>query len=221
METSSEKKTSAERIRALRKWRKEVGTSFQEQENARISALWKSQRKTMNIDQLKEHHKKVAEHVRLFLLHKKLRQQDIIESLPVKSGKGFKTPQSLGKAIRKLDNNLPKSPTKQRAVVNGLAKWVGLELSPKITHNHGQRINQRFTEENKKLITDFYVNTDVVHTMPGMHDEMTVWENGIKSKCRKYYLIMFLKEVYELFKQSYPDITVGFSKFASLRPANV
>ena len=124
----------------------------------------------------------------------------------------------MGKAIRKLDNNLPKSPTKQRAVVNGLAKRVGLELSPKITHNHGQRINQRFTEENKKLITDFYVNTDVVYTM---HDEMTVWENGIKSKRRKYYLIMFLKAVYELFKQSYPDITVGFSKFASLRPANV
>ena len=54
-----------------------------------------------------------------------------------------------------------------------------------------------------------------------MHDEMIVLENGIKSKCRKYYLIMFLKEVYELFKQSYPDITVGLSKFASLRPANV
>ena len=32
---------------------------------------------------------------------------------------------------------------------------------------------------------------------------------------------MFLKEEYELFKQSYPDITLGFSKFASLRPANV
>ena len=129
--------------------------------------------------------------------------------------------QSLGKAIRKLDNNLPKSPTKQRAVVNGLAKRVGMELSPKITHNHGQRINQSFTEESKKLITDFYVNTDVVYTMPGMHDETTVWENGIKSKCRKYYLITFLKEAYELFKQSYPDITVGFSKFASLRPVNV
>ena len=79
-------------------------------------------------------------------------QQEIIESLPVKSGKGFKTPQSLGKAIQKLDNNLPKSPTKQRVVVNGLAKQAGLELSPKITHNHGLRINQRFTEENKKLI---------------------------------------------------------------------
>ena len=76
-----------------------MGTSFQEQENARISALRKSQRETMNIDQLKEHLKKVAEHVRLFRLHKKLRQQEIIESLPVKSGKGFKTTQSLEKAI--------------------------------------------------------------------------------------------------------------------------
>ena len=51
----------------------------------------------MNIDQLKEHCKKVAERVRLFRLGKKLRKQEIIESLPVKSGKGFKTPQSFGK----------------------------------------------------------------------------------------------------------------------------
>ena len=126
-----------------------MGTSFQEQENARISALRKSQRETMNIDQLKEHHKKVAERVCLFRLHKKLRQQEIIESLPVKSGKGFKTPQSLAKAIRKLDNNLPKSPTKQRAVVNGLTKRVGLELSPKITHNHGQRITKDLQKRTK------------------------------------------------------------------------
>ena len=56
-----------------------------------------------------------------------------------------------------------------------------------------------------------------MYTIPGM----TVWENGIKSKRRQYYLIMFLKKVYELFKQSYPDITLVFSKFASLRPVNV
>ena len=93
MEILSVKKTSAERMRALRKQRKEVGTSFQEQENARISPLQKSQRET------KRTLKKVAERVRLFQLRKKLRQQEIIESLPVKSGKGFKTPQSLGKAI--------------------------------------------------------------------------------------------------------------------------
>ena len=53
------------------------GTSFQEQENARISALRKCQREKMNIDQLKEHRKKVAERVRLFQLCKKLRQQEI------------------------------------------------------------------------------------------------------------------------------------------------
>ena len=51
----------------------------------------------MTIDQLKEHCKKVAECLRLFQLRKKLRQQEIIESLPVRSGKGFKTPQSLEK----------------------------------------------------------------------------------------------------------------------------
>ncbi len=45
--------------------------------------------------------------------------------------------------------------------------------------------NQRFTEANQKLITDFYVNPDVVYNMPGMHDEMTVWGNGIKSKMQE------------------------------------
>ena len=42
----------------------------------------------MNMDQLKEHCKKVAEHVRLFRLCKKLRQQEIIESLLSNQAKG-------------------------------------------------------------------------------------------------------------------------------------
>ena len=46
---------------------------------------------------------------------------------------------------------MPKSPTKQRAVVNGLAKRVGLELSPKITHNHGQKDKPKIYRREQKV----------------------------------------------------------------------
>ena len=224
METASvrvRRKTTAEKMRALRKERKEKDPSFQIRENARISALRKRQRESMNDDQLKQHRKKVAKHVRLFRLRKKLKQQENIGSLPVESGRGFKTPQTLGKAVRKLDSNLPKSPSKQRAAVASLVKRVGLELDTRIKTNPAQSMKWVIADETEKRIKDFYLNTDIVYTMPGMNDELTVWENGVKSKIRKYYLIMFLKEVYELFKQCHSDVRVGFSKFASLRPVNV
>ena len=86
------------------------------------------------------------------------------------------------------------------SIVNLFFNWQLTQILLQQGEVKSRLSSQRFTEENKKLMTDFYVNTDVAYTMPGMHDEMTVWENGIKSKCRKYYSIMFLKEVYELFK---------------------
>lgn len=61
-----------------------------------------------------------------------------------------------------------------------------------------------------------------MYTTPGMNDVMTVWDNsGEKSKLRKYYLILYLRETYQLFKLAKPDVDIGFSKFASLRPVNV
>ena len=50
---------------------------------------------------------------------------------------------------------------------------------------------------------------------------MTIWVNGVKSKERKHYMTMFLREEYAIFKVVHPEVQVGFSKFCECRPQNV
>ena len=47
---------------------------------------------------------------------------------------------------------------------------------------------------------------------------MTVWTEAGKTKMRKYYLTMYLQEVFAMFKEENQDCEIGFS---SLRPKNV
>ena len=123
--------------------------------------------------------------------------------------------------MHKLTSNLPKSPSKQKAAVCGLACRVGLSLQNDMDRNLNQITKQGLTQEVQTLVTDFYMRSDIMYTVPGMNDTMASWKDGKKIKLRKYYLVMFLKEAFKLFKGCYPGIEIGFSKFAALRPANV
>ena len=50
---------------------------------------------------------------------------------------------------------------------------------------------------------------------------MTVWTEAGKTKMIKYYLTMYLQEVFVMFKGENLDCEIGFSLFVSLRPKNV
>ena len=69
-------------------------------------------------------------------------------------------------------------------------------------------------------MVDFYYETDVIYTAPGLKDEITVWTEKGKEKMRKS-LTMYLHEVYVMFKTLYPDSEIGFTMFTNLRPNNV
>lgn len=56
--------------------------------------------------------------------------------------------------------------------------------------------------------------------MPGMRDFVTIRRNGQKERLQKRLVLCNLKELYTCFKDSNPDVKVGFSKFAMLRPTN-
>ena len=56
--------------------------------------------------------------------------------------------------------------------------------------------------------------------MPGLKDEITLWENGKKKKLRKYFLTMFWREVLAIFQSIYGEV-MNFSAFCKLRPKNV
>ena len=64
------------------------------------------------------------------------------------------------------------------------------------------------------LVLNFYEDDEYSHMMPGKKDYIS-----IKGEQRqKRLLLCNLRELYAEFKGKYPDILIGFSKFASLRP---
>ena len=76
-------------------------------------------------------------------------------------------------------------------------------------------------EEIASCVNYFYLRPDLVYTMPGMKDEIVVWINGGKKRKRKYYMTMYLREAYAIFRELYPQYTISLSMFCQLRPKNV
>ena len=134
----------------------------------------------------------------------------------------YTTPQSFGKATHRATRKLPNSPRKKKAVIQGLAERVGLQIEHKMIKycNKSEQGNNQFAET-VKCVEEFYTRSDIAYTMPGTKDEVTLWIDGKKVKKRKYYLTMFLRKAYTILIETHPESKVGFSKFCSLRPKNV
>ena len=81
--------------------------------------------------------------------------------------------------------------------------------------------NVGLPEGSRKKVIDFYYRTDIVYTSPRIKDEITVWTKTGKVKMRKYYLTMYLRELYALYKEENPTTKLGFTLFTQLRPKNV
>jgi hypothetical protein len=60
----------------------------------------------------------------------------------------------------------------------------------------------------------------VSRVMPSNEDYISMKVIGVKIHEQKWMLLCNLKELYSHFKNSYPGVKVGFSKFASLHPRN-
>ncbi|KAJ8672245.1 hypothetical protein QAD02_003504 [Eretmocerus hayati] len=72
-----------------------------------------------------------------------------------------------------------------------------------------------------KMIEDSYSSDDMSRIQPGKNDYVSVLINGNKVERQKRLLLCNLKECYQSFKDGYPEISVGFSRFAEARPPNV
>jgi len=75
------------------------------------------------------------------------------------------------------------------------------------------------TAETVDTVLAFYQNDAFSRVMPGKADCITVRNsNGEKMKTQKRHLTMTLSEAYCCFKADHPQINIGKSKFANLRP---
>ena len=143
----------------------------------------------------------------------------------MKKKTGFRTRPAIKRAVRKLLEQAPTSPLKRKSVVANLAEECGLVVAGSdqrtATVNQPSSSSWSLDEDTKNLVKDFYFQTNIVYTSPGVKDVMTVWEGGKKTKLRRYYLELTVNEVFALFKEKYPDVKVGKSKFFQLKPPNV
>lgn len=75
------------------------------------------------------------------------------------------------------------------------------------------------TNETKSVVLDFYGSEENTYILPGLKDCIR-YKNleGNTVTEQKRLMLCSLKELYSLFKENYPTISIGFSTFAKLRP---
>ena len=127
------------------------------------------------------------------------------------------TKQSFSKAVKRVITKLTSSTCKQDVAVESLASEF--RYQGKLIRRPPDKANNEKVYLNKQ----FYFRSDIVYTIPGNGDEMTVWDDNGKHKLQKYYLTMYLKEAYAIFLESCEneDDKCSVSTFCNLNPKNV
>lgn len=151
---------------------------------------------------------------------KSRRKQAQVSQQPSTSGsqQPYKRRSSLSRAVNSVKKVLPSSPTKRKAVVRRLSEELDDTDS---TPSNPQRLSTLPTET-RDAVKSFYERDDISRISPGKRDVITVrGPNGEKEKPQKRHLYLNIKETYGIFQEENPNVKIGSSKFAELRPQNV
>lgn len=77
-------------------------------------------------------------------------------------------------------------------------------------------------DDTKALVNRFYISDKISRTLPGRKDVKSVkLPNGKREKRQKMLLMYSTADSNDLFKEEYPDIKIGLTKFRELRPEHV
>ena len=172
-----------------------------------------------------------------FILKERIRMRELRASkqstLPDSIGESstslpYRSPQSLGKAVKRACTSLPNSPRKMLCVVSKLAESVGLKVaadsaSPgSSASGHGSALSEYTKERVQKL----YHNSDISWQAPGRKDRIIIRAihgdgERVKKTMQVSFLLMSLREAYKKFKEENPSLKVGLTRFCELRPAHV
>lgn len=209
-------KTVLERVRAFRE-RLKNNPIKKEQYKMKDKLAHREQRKCKPLlspnEKIKER-EKCLKRVRIHRERKRMMEKDAKVNT---EDNVYKTPQSLGKAIRKVHLALPASPRKRKVVVTKIADQHGI----KKCFSNIRVSNRKISPKVKCCVENFYQLDSISRQAPGMKDCVAAKQNGKKVKLQKRHLMWPLKEVYNEFQNSNPNIKISLSKFCSLRPQNV
>lgn len=105
----------------------------------------------------------------------------------------------------------------------GASEWL-LKQTTKLSKEQGllpkalPKKGRSLPEETIECVKNFYESDDNSRQLPGKKDYVSIRINGEKKQIQKKLLLVNLKELYRLFKDTNPSHHIKFSKFASLRP---
>lgn len=211
--------TSAVYVKKWRQKQSSIDPNFKHLESKRVEAIRKQRFMAMSITERNKYRKAAAERQcksRAFKIAANQKLSDSVSTFTC----AYKTPQALGKALKKVNVALPLSPSKRRKVLSVLTEHAGLKITTEKCSS--TKSSQALHPDVIQRVSDFYNDPSIVFICPGMNDVMALWnENGQKEKKTKMYLQMFIKEAYYMYKQKYPDDKIGLTKFTELRPRNV
>ncbi|XP_063220054.1 uncharacterized protein LOC134529662 [Bacillus rossius redtenbacheri] len=191
-----------------------------EKDRLRKAKYRKQQKESMSEPELKKLRAKESERVKCWYHNKKGEPATIEKNsdIPLCSTP-FKTKQSLGKAMKKIQRNLPQSPRKRQHVVQCLANQCGFKVTPPI----GRTRQNEVSEKLRKWVHIFYQNDDVSWQAPGKKDRVIYKDvdkdgNKVKREVQARYLLVSLGEAYKVFVEKHPQVTICRAKFCALRP---
>lgn len=98
-------------------------------------------------------------------------------------------------------------------------KTKEMVLKNGILFNVSKKVGSRtILNETIDIVKEFYRSDEISRACPGLRDYVLHQENGEKKAIQRRMVLSNLVEAFELFKEKFADVKVGFSKFASLRP---
>ena len=182
---------------AVQKYRSKQGEEFKKKESQRVEKLRKRRVSNMSEEE-RLIYKEKAKIKRKSREAARVKKQENLDTTSASEIAPFKRAQTYGRAYNKSFRALPNSPRKRKSIVAGLAKSVGLKLEVKLNESLAGRPG--LSDKVKEDLQKFFYRPDISYTMPGMKNEITVWEHGKKVNLGKYYLTLFLREAYAIYK---------------------
>ena len=80
---------------------------------------------------------------------------------------------------------------------------------------------KRIPEDTIEIVQKFYEKDTISRQMPGKRDCVSMVLNGKKEKVQERQILCTIYEAYLKFKEDFPGLKIGFSKFAEARQKNV
>ena len=139
-----------------------------------------------------------------------------IKTVPLGS---YKCKNTLRKAVMKTKKAMPESPTKKEAVIFELVK----DVLPMLSQAKKPSRSDVVSDENVKKVKSFFERDDISRAAPGRKDTISIKDpiTGTRTHVAKRHMIMSVAETYCLFKEEYPTVKVGKSKFFQFRPPHI